>query len=533
MPTSRRQFIQAVGAAGGYAAAFTAMQALGLLAPASAFAAGAPPDLAKGGGGAGAKVVILGAGVAGMSAAWELGKAGYDCTVLEARGRTGGRNWTVRKGDVIAMTDGSKQVCEFDEGQYFNAGPARLPSHHQIVLGYCRELGVELEVEVNSSRSAMILNPSANGGKPIQLRRAINDTRGHVSELLAKAINKGALDQELTGQDKQKMVAFLKTYGDLSPELFYKGSQRAGLKTEPGAGDEKGSAYDPLDMGLLLDENMWNGVLFEEVIDMQATMFQPKGGMDRIPAAFAKALGPKVIKRRCEVKKIRKRPGGGVAITYRDQGLGKDVVLDADYCLSTIPLPVLAKVDADFSPAYATAIARTPYRDSIKIAWQAPRFWEGPRFQIYGGLSFVNAPSNLVWYPSYGLHSKTGVILGAYSGGAAADEFARLPRAEQIEFTRKVIDQLHPGCGQLLEKPLQVEWAKIPHSLGIGVGWASEDEPDYHLLGQPDGPIHFAGEYLSHVGAWQEGAIRAAHRAIVMLDAQHRKGQPVTAARMI
>jgi monoamine oxidase len=508
------------------------MQALGLLTPASAFA-GAPPDLAQGGGGKGAKVVILGAGVAGMAAAWELGKAGYDCTILEARARTGGRVWTVRRGDAIEMTDGSRQVCDFDDGQYMNAGAARLPSHHQIVLGYCRELGVELEVEVNSSRSALLLNTEANGGRPIQMRTAINDTRGHVSELLAKAIDRGALDQELTADDKQRMVAFLKTYGDLSPELLYRGSQRSGLRIEPGAGDEKAASFDPVSLKTLLDEDLWNGVLFEEVIDMQATMFQPKGGMDAIPHAFARALGPKIIRRRCEVRQIRKTAAGGVRIAYRDKAAGNDLTIDADYCISTIPLPVLAGIDADFSPAYKAAIARTPYRDAIKIAWQAPRFWEGPKYQIYGGLSFVKGPTNMVWYPSYGLHSKTGVILGAYTGGPAATELARLPRAAQIEHTRKIIEAMHPGCGKLLEKPMQVQWAAVPYSLGIGVGWAGEDEPDYHLLGQPDGPIHFAGEYLSHVGAWQEGAIRSAHRAIVMLDAQHRKGRPVTAQRTI
>jgi len=531
MPVSRRNFIHAIGAAGGYGAAFTAMQALGLLTPSTAFA-GAPPDLAKGGGGAGAKVVILGAGVAGMAAAWELGKAGYDCTILEARARTGGRVWTVRKGDAIEMTDGSRQVSGWEDGQYMNAGAARLPSHHQIVLGYCRELGVELEVEVNASRSALLLNPEANGGKPIQMRTAINDTRGHVSELLAKAINKGALDQDLTPADRERMVAFLKTYGDLSPDLFYKGSQRAGLKTEPGAGREVGAPHDPLSLGALLDQNLWNGVMFEEVIDMQATMFQPKGGMDAIPHAFAKALGPKIVKRRCEVRQIRKT-ARGVKIVYRDMAAKADLTIEADYCLSTIPLPVLAKIDADFSPGHRAAIARTPYRDSIKIAWQAPRFWEGPRYQIYGGLSFVKGPSNMVWYPSYGLHSKTGVILGCYTGGPGAAEMLKMSRPAQIEHTRKVIEAMHPGCGQLLEKPMQVQWAAVPYSLGIGVGWASDDEPDYHLLGQPDGPIHFAGEYLSHVGAWQEGAIRAAHRAVVMLDAQHRGGQPVTAQRVI
>jgi monoamine oxidase len=66
-----------------------------------------------------------------------------------------GRNWTIRRGATLDMTDGSRQVCEFDEGLYWNAGAARLPSHHQAMLGYCNELGVALEVEVNTNRGAL------------------------------------------------------------------------------------------------------------------------------------------------------------------------------------------------------------------------------------------------------------------------------------------------------------------------------------------------------------------------------------------
>ena len=176
--TTRREFLRRASAAGGFRATYLTMQAMGLLgAPAMA------EDLAIERGSAhGTKVIVLGAGVAGLSAAYELGKAGYACTVLEARDRVGGRNWTIRRGSRLEMTDGSRQLCEFDPGMYWNAGPARVPSHHQAVLGYCRELGVELEVEVNSSRGARLLNPAANGGKPLELRQAVNDARGAISE---------------------------------------------------------------------------------------------------------------------------------------------------------------------------------------------------------------------------------------------------------------------------------------------------------------------------------------------------------------
>ncbi len=138
------------------------------------------------------KVVILGAGIAGLVSAYELRALGYECTLLECRQRPGGRNWTVRGGDRVTFLDGTAQTCTWDEGNYQNFGPARLPSIHKTMLGYCEKLGVPLQVEVNMTRSAFLQNDKANGGKPVLLRQAENDTRGHVSELLEKAVNQGA-----------------------------------------------------------------------------------------------------------------------------------------------------------------------------------------------------------------------------------------------------------------------------------------------------------------------------------------------------
>jgi monoamine oxidase len=515
MTGSRRDFLRQVGALGGFRATFLTMQAMGLISTAPAYAVPALERNAR----HGAKVAILGAGVAGLSAAYELRKAGYDCTVLEARDRVGGRNWTIRRGATIAMTDGTLQHCAFDRGQYWNAGPARIPSHHQAVLGYCRELGVALEVEVNTSRGAMLLNPEANGGKPIEMRRAINDGRGEVSELLAKAINRGALDQELTPQDKERMLAFLKQYGDLDPGLAYRGSSRAGYATLPGAASQDGAIRAPLPLDLLLDENMWTGMLFEEAFDFQATMFQPVGGMDSIPKAFAGRLGD-VIKLRCEVTAIR-RHGHGVRITYWDAAARRRNSLDADYCLVTIPLKVLKAIDADFSPPYAAAIGSAEYGNAVKIAWEAPRFWESEA-HIYGGISWVKGPTALVWYPSDRFFSAKGILLGAYTTRDDADPLADRPLSEQFALSRATIETLHPGHGTDLTKPMAIAWSKIPYSYGISARWESDDDPRYTLLNTPDGPFYFAGEHLSHVGAWQEGAILSAHRAIAQIDQRRR-----------
>src|SRR5882724_13176607 len=201
MSGTRRDFLQRVAQAGGYRATYLTMQALGLMGTAAV----AQPLALEQGAQHGTKVVVLGAGMAGLSAAYELGKAGYDCTVLEARDRVGGRNWSIRRGTRLDMTDGTRQVCEFDPEMYWNSGPARIPSAHQAVLGYCKELGVALEVEINTSRGARLYNPAANDGKPIEMRQAHNDVRGEISELLGKALNRGALDEELTVADKERM----------------------------------------------------------------------------------------------------------------------------------------------------------------------------------------------------------------------------------------------------------------------------------------------------------------------------------------
>jgi monoamine oxidase len=110
---TRRELIWRTSRAGGYSAAFLMMRSMGLLAEPAETSAEfhLPVDAGKR-----KKVVILGAGIAGLVSAWELRKAGFDCTILEARERPGGRNWSVRQGTKIEFTDGTVQQCTFDEG---------------------------------------------------------------------------------------------------------------------------------------------------------------------------------------------------------------------------------------------------------------------------------------------------------------------------------------------------------------------------------------------------------------------------------
>jgi monoamine oxidase len=413
------------------------------------------------------------------------------------------------------MVGEAEQTVGFSKGMYFNAGPARIPSHHQGLLSYCKLLGVPLEVEVNFSDSALLQSDEAFGGKPIQERQAINDFRGRIAELLSKATNGGALDQELTADDKDRLIAFLRNYGDLSTDNVYKGSDRAGYKIFPGPFDQIGVSRDPLSLRDLLKDDSLGSTMFGEDIVMQATMFEPVGGMDRIPAGFHKSITSPIVLG-AEVRRIR-QGSDKTEIIYLDRGRGETHKLSADYVACTIPLPVLAKIDTDFSAPVKQAIAGAKYDHAAKVAFESPRFWEAE--QIYGGLSFGGTATGAVWYPSSGYQSDRGIVLGAYVAGKRAAAFEALPIAKQIDMARSAIDKLHPGHGVDLSAPVAVDWSKIPYNLGPWIHWekTGSDVDAYRLLNQPEGRVYFSGAHLSQLPSWQEGAVLAAHRTIELI----------------
>ena len=202
---NRRRLIELVGASLGGAGAYQVMTRLG-------FASESPyrGPIRLDGDPKGASVVILGAGLAGMTAAIELDRAGYRVSVLEFNDRPGGRNWTIRGGDVFTELGGATQTCAFDAGLYFNPGPWRIPYHHYAILDYCRRFGVALEPFVQLNHNAYLHSSTAFGGKPQRIRDVKADFDGGLAELLAKATRKGALDEEVSTEDREVLLEFAK-----------------------------------------------------------------------------------------------------------------------------------------------------------------------------------------------------------------------------------------------------------------------------------------------------------------------------------
>lgn len=523
MGLTRREALSSIAAVGGEKAVKDALAALGL-GP-SSHRRPEPLKLPEGLG-RGTRVLVLGAGIAGLVTALELTRAGFAVQVLEARDRVGGRTWTLRNGDRVDYKDGRTQTAAFDPGLYFNAGPARIPSQHRTILDYCSELGVPLEVLVNSSHGAQVRPDLAQSA--FTVGQATNDARGHVSGLLAKAVQRNALDDVLSSEERTRLLAFLQQYGDLSQELAYEGSLRSGHQESPPHPGALPNSTTPIGLDRLLHPEMWGALLNSEFPEFSATMFQPVGGMDRITDALYQRVSEQV-QLGAQVRKIRQRQNG-VAVTYHDKYSGREQVVRADYLICTLPLPLVAKLDTDFSDAIKTALLSTRNDRATKVAWQSARFWETD-YRTYGGLSWVDHPARLLWYPSNDLNTREGLLVAGYVTDKGAEAFGAQPLETQFASSSEAVELLHPGYSHHLRKPLAVSWEHVPFSEGP---WLQRDHfpaDASALLERAQGRVYFAGDGLvqSGVGIWQESAANSARYAVGQLAEQVTQNREIAA----
>lgn len=494
MAFTRRTFIRRVASVGGAALAYEAMTGLGLLAQPSQ----APFDLS--GRVSGAQVLILGAGLTGLTLAYELGKVGFDCRILEARPRPGGRCFTVRRG-TVSEEEGATETAAFDDGLYFNAGPMRISHHHRTTLAYCRELNVATEVFVPDCESAYLaLTRGPLAGRRLRLREAKADFDGYIAELLSKALSQQQLDQPLTAQDRDRVIAYLRALGSLDERGQYRGSSRRG-----------DAAVVPL-------PDLFAGIpSFYVHTDWssQPTMMQVTGGMNRLPAAIAARLGNRITYH-AAVREIRQSERGVSAI-YTDAS-ARPQRIDADYCVTTIPLPVLTGIAKDLSAPVQAAIAAARYDGAGKIGLQFKRrFWEQDD-EIYGGRSWTDQEVGQIIYPSHGFNGAKGVLTGYYL------DFRGTMRARPpAEIQRLALEhgaRVHPQYAAEFEHAFSVSWARVPWSRG---SWRSESDEAHTalaILRQPDGRVYFAGDYMTDMSSWMQGAFESARAVATAVHAR-------------
>jgi monoamine oxidase len=211
---------------------------------------------------------------------------------------------------------------------------------------------------------------------------------------------------------------------------------------------------------------------------------------------------------RAVVREIRQNEKG-VWIGYTDRG-GHAQRVDADYCVCTLPLNLLADVKADFTPAFKWAIGEVKYAAAGKMGLQFKRrFWEEDE-GIYGGITRTDQEISQIVYPSHGLHGRKGVLIGYYIMGASENgkKMGDRTPAERLDAALEQGARIHPQYRAEFENGFSVAWHRVVWNKGSWAQYSPENRSDgvYSLLIEPNGRVYLAGDHVSNINAWLQGA---------------------------
>ena len=531
------------------------------------------------GAGHGQDVLVLGAGIAGLVAAYELHRAGCRVRVLEARDRVGGRCWTLRGGDRIVEYGGAEQTCRFPSGEYLNAGANRILPGHRGVLDYVRRFALPLELYASGPQSETWVLRRTPGhplsGQKLRFRQLNRDEIGHAMARLLAMLGPAAEP----GGDAADLAAWARRFGELDPAGAYVGSPARGFRIPRGGADQPGELETPLDAA-----ELWTyGALSRIPAEVNSPAFPTPvltltGGMDRLPRALAAALPPDCLRLGAEVVRLR-QDATGVTVTWKDLATGTSHEERAQRAICTLPFTLLSRIDSNFTPPIQAIIGALAYEPIVKLGLDFQRrFWELDD-GIHGGYSFLDDPNLILMYPSQGLgrgggqaHDSTEVLTGAQAMGTGDGDFpfpqgsaghavgpggsppsvagqasgglvtlyypasrdslrlTGLAPAARIQAGLKDLEYLHPGVRQELRSAVSVAWSRIPWSAGCAGVWTDKArKQDLPRLAAGDRRVLFAGEHISHIPAWMEGSVQSAHAALDVLQRQWRS-HPETAS---
>jgi monoamine oxidase len=455
-------------------------------------------DIAKNGiskklpGGKPKKVIVVGAGLAGLSAAYELLQAGHEVEVLEAQHRVGGRIYTLRE--------------PFAQGLYGEAGAMRIPRAHALTLAYIEKFGLQ-------TVDFMMGNPNTYA--------YIGGVKRRMSEVQA--------DPSLLGFETSA-----KEKGKLAGSLWDEAIRPLVQQVERDGWDEVIAKYDQYCVREFLELQGWSegmiemfGLLNNQESVMNSSflelfredggnyytnMCQIVGGMDNLSHAFLPVVGPH-IRYGAKMIAIDQTPDD-VCVHCHTRAGSFDV--HGDYAIITVPFPVLRHVEVlkPFSRAKQRAIRQLHYDASAKIFFQTrTRFWETDE-GIYGGGTVTDLAIRNLFYTDYGKETGRGILLASYTWSEDAQRWGSLAPHERIEQAAENVAAIHPQIVEQFEAGASHMWHDDPFA---GGAFALFDPGQQTLLHdeivKPEGRIHFAGEHASSYHAWIQGAFESGLRA--------------------
>ena len=230
----------------------------------------------------------------------------------------------------------------------------------------------------------------------------------------------------------------------------------------------------------------------------------PVAGMDALPSALTDALH-EPVRTGCEVLVVRRldaRRPLGVRIGYRQDG--HELALDVDCALLTLPLHRLATLDLALPASLHAALRDVEVADAIKIAFET----SGRPTQSPAGDDALR-----LFWPAPGSDPPSRVVT-VYGNAAALARDLPPPRSAQIARAEALLRQAAADPALALAQPLVVQWSRIPFALGAAARLPPDAAPAWHRLRAGLPPLFFAGDGLSALNGWQEGALASADHAV-------------------
>jgi monoamine oxidase len=442
-----------------------------------------------------ARVIVLGAGMAGLVAAYELLRAGHDPILLEARTRVGGRIYTLRD--------------PFAPGLHAEVGAMRIPSAHDLTLAYVKAFKL-------ATLPFAMGNPkgySYVGG----VRRRLGEVAADLDSLGFELAphERGKTHQQLWNAALAPLLERLAKEGPRSwnwlVENYDHFSTREFL-------EHCGWSEGAIEMfGLFANQEALLNSSFLELFREEAgryyeDMVQIEGGMDLLPRAFVPLLAERI---RFGTRIVAlEQDADGVSIHYRTAARRHSE--RGEFAIVTLPFTVLRHIEATppFSRPKQRALRQLKYDASAKILLQCRRrFWELDD-GIIGGASVTDLPIRNVYYPEQGRETGRGVILASYTWSEDAQRWGSLAPADRIAEAVEQLAQIHPQIRDAFEGGTSWMWHDDEFA---GGAFALFDPGQQTLLHEaivsPEGRFHFAGEHASLAHAWIQGSVESGLRA--------------------
>ena len=432
------------------------------------------------------RVVIIGAGLAGLSAAYELQQAGHDVTILEAQSRVGGRVSTLRG--------------YFADGLYAELGATFISDVHDLTIKYSKLFGLELLPANNNLPSIYYLRGKRyknQGAVDWQLNLTAEEKKLGLDGLWGKYISPVVGEMGNPASADWSDAAFRK-YNEMTIAEFLR---------------KRGASADAVALMMLgYDANF--GDAFQLLRDYalhqnQKGEFSIKGGNDQLPKAFAAKLSDKILYG-CPVVKIE-YDLKQARVTFLQGGAMQ--TMSADKLVCAIPFTLLRRIEIapKFSTEKQLAIEQMKYLSVSRVFLQARK-----RFWIDKGLSGVAAtdlPSMKLRHTTLIQSGKRG-ILNSYNEGENSRRITAMNESERLSSTLDDIEKIYPGMRENYEGGISKCWDEDPWVRGaISVYDVGEMKSFIPFIARPEGRIHFAGEHTSRWTGWMQGALESGIRA--------------------